>query len=70
MMDGHVVHHLFFTKVPHYRLEEATKALVEGLEERDMSNLYKNVETKDFTQEIIKKFNDDWFFIDEAQVER
>jgi len=70
MMDGHVVHHLFFTKVPHYRLEEATKALVEGLEERDMSNLYKSIETKDFTQEIIKKFNDDWFFIDEAQVER
>jgi len=70
MMDGHVVHHLFFTKVPHYRLEEATKALVEGLEDRDMGNLYKSIETKDFTQEIIKKFNDDWFFIDEAQVER
>jgi omega-3 fatty acid desaturase (delta-15 desaturase) len=31
MMDGHVVHHLFFTKVPHYRLEVATEALQVGL---------------------------------------
>merc|ERR1712113_210582 len=41
MMDGHVVHHLFFTKVPHYRLEEATIALVKGLEDRGQSHLYK-----------------------------
>jgi len=27
MMSGHLVHHLFYTKVPHYKLEEATIAL-------------------------------------------
>jgi omega-3 fatty acid desaturase (delta-15 desaturase) len=70
MMDGHVVHHLFFTKVPHYRLEKATKALVAGLDESGQSHLYKNVETKNFTQEIVKQFNANWFFVDESQVVR
>ena len=62
------VHCLFFR--PHYRLEEATVALQAGLEARGQSHLYKNIETPDFTQEIVKQFNDNWFFIDEAQVVR
>jgi omega-3 fatty acid desaturase (delta-15 desaturase) len=70
MMDGHVVHHLFFEKVPHYRLEEATKALTKGLAEQDQLDLYKRIETKDFTQEIVKQFDANWFFINEAQVVR
>jgi len=70
MMDGHVVHHLFFEKVPHYRLEEATKALQEGLDEQGMSDLYKNIETPRFSQEIVKQFDQNWFFIDEEQVVR
>lgn len=70
MMDGHVMHHLFFTKVPHYRLEEATKALVKGMEERGQGHLYKKIDTPDFTQEIIKQFNENWFFINEKQVVR
>ena len=70
MMDGHVVHHLFFEKVPHYRLEEATKALVEGLEERGQGHLYKHIDTPDFTQEIVKQFNENWFFINEKQIVR
>lgn len=70
MMDGHVVHHLFFERVPHYRLEEATAALAKGLEERGQSHLYKTIETKDFTQEIIRQFNENWFFINEKQVVR
>jgi omega-3 fatty acid desaturase (delta-15 desaturase) len=70
MMDGHVVHHLFFNKVPHYRLEEATLALQDGLEKEGLSQIYKKVDTYDFTQEIVKQFNDNWFFIDEKQVVR
>jgi acyl-lipid omega-3 desaturase len=70
MMDGHVIHHLFFEKVPHYRLKAATEALVAGLEERDQSHLYKKIDTPDFTQEILKQFNENWFFIDEDQVVR
>lgn len=70
MMDGHVVHHLFFTKVPHYKLEEATIALQKGLAEAGQSDLYKSIDTPDFTQEIIKQFDDNWFFINEGQVVR
>lgn len=35
MMDGHVMHHLFFTKVPHYRLKQGTDELAAWLKERD-----------------------------------
>mmetsp|Transcript_22536 Transcript_22536/g.21657 ORF Transcript_22536/g.21657 Transcript_22536/m.21657 type:complete len:430 (-) Transcript_22536:77-1366(-) len=70
MMDGHVIHHLFFEKVPHYHLEEATEALAEGLEARGQSHLYKRIETPHFTQEIVKQFNKNWFFINEKQVVR
>lgn len=70
MMDGHVMHHLFFEKVPHYRLEEATKVLQESLEEDGKSDLYKYIETPDFTQEIVKQFDDNWFFVSEEQVVR
>ena len=68
--DGHVVHHLFFEKVPHYRLEKATEALVQGMEKRGQSHLYKHIDTPDFSQEIIKQFNQNWFFINEKQVVR
>ena len=70
MMDGHVIHHLFFEKVPHYRLEAATKALKAGLEERGQGHLYKTIETKDFTQEIVKQFDENWFFVNEKQIVR
>ena len=70
MMDGHVIHHLFFTKVPHYRLEAATKALQKGMKERGQEHLYKQIDTPDYTQEIIKQFYENWFFVNEKQVVR
>jgi acyl-lipid omega-3 desaturase len=70
MMDGHVAHHLFFTKIPHYHLEEATRELVKALEDNGQSHLYKQVDTPAFTQEIVRQFNDNWFFINEEQVVR
>ncbi|KAL9188302.1 hypothetical protein ACHAXT_006680 [Thalassiosira profunda] len=69
MMSGHLVHHLFFTKVPHYRLEEATIALRKGLDEMGEGDLYKFVDTPDFNGEIVKRWQDDWFFVNESQVE-
>lgn len=70
MMDGHVIHHLFFERVPHYRLEDATKALVHGMEARGQGHLYKHIDTPNFTQEIIKQFDENWFFVNEDQVVR
>jgi omega-3 fatty acid desaturase (delta-15 desaturase) len=70
MMDGHVIHHLFFERVPHYRLEDATKALVKGLDAEGQSHFYKHIDTPDFTQEVVKKFNKNWFFVNEAQIVR
>jgi len=70
MMDGHVIHHLFFERVPHYRLEKATAALVKGMEDRGQLHLYKKIDTPDFTQEIIKQFNENWFFVKEEQIVR
>ena len=55
---------------PHYRLAEATTALKAGLTAEGYDHLYKEVETKDFTQEIVRQFNDNWFFINEDQVVR
>jgi omega-3 fatty acid desaturase (delta-15 desaturase) len=70
MMDGHVVHHLFFTKVPHYRLEVATEALQVGLHKLGQDGLYKRIDTPHYTQEIIKQFHNNWFFIKEENVVR
>jgi hypothetical protein len=51
-------------------LEEATKALTEGMEMRGQGHLLKKVETPDFSQEIVKQFNDNWFFVNEKQIVR
>ena len=70
MMDGHVIHHLFFTKVPHYRLHAATQSLKEGMEERGQEHLYKQIDTPDYTQEIFKQYYNNWFYVNEDQVVR
>jgi len=70
MMDGHLVHHLFFTRVPHYRLEEATKSLYAVMAARGQSHLIKTIDTPDFTQEIAKQFDKNWFFVNENQIVR
>lgn len=46
--DGHVVHHLFFTKIPHYNLPMATAALRQHLEKNGLGWLYQLDKTYDF----------------------
>lgn len=70
MMDGHVAHHLFFTRIPHYHLAQATTALQEGLEESGQSHLYKYIDTENYVQEIVRMFDQEWFFCNEEQVVR
>ncbi len=54
--DGHVAHHLFFTKIPHYNLPIATKAIREYMAEHKLGHMYKCEETYDFPLRVHKYF--------------
>lgn len=54
--NGHVVHHLFFTKIPHYNLMKATAALRAHLEKNNCADLYKYEETYDFMLRVHQYF--------------
>lgn len=56
--DGHVAHHLFFTKIPHYNLPMATKAIREYLEKHNLGYLYKHDMCRDFPYRVHKYFVD------------
>lgn len=70
MMDGHMVYHLFLTKVPHYHLKTTTAALREGMSEQGKGHMYKRVDTPYYSQGIVRQFHDNWFFIDKDSVIR
>ena len=40
------------------------------MKERGQEHLYKQIDTPDYTQEIIKQFYNNWFFVNERQVVR
>ena len=69
MMDGHVLHHLFFEGVPHYNLKQGTEELKSFLKEEGM-DIYKFEETEDFVGTIWKMWNEKWFFVEERNVVR
>ena len=46
--DGHVAHHLFFTRIPHYHLPKATKAIKSFLQKKGMFEKYRFEKTLDF----------------------
>mmetsp|Transcript_7379 Transcript_7379/g.10458 ORF Transcript_7379/g.10458 Transcript_7379/m.10458 type:complete len:384 (+) Transcript_7379:150-1301(+) len=50
--DGHVAHHLFFTKIPHYNLPIATKAVKEYMEQNNLGWMYKSEKTYDFPYRV------------------
>lgn len=54
--DGHVVHHLFFTKIPHYNLMLATRALHKHLVDTKMDHIYRFDKTYDFMIRIFYYF--------------
>lgn len=56
--DGHVAHHLFFTKIPHYNLPIATRAIKDYLAKHDLSYMYKHEDTRDFVLRVHKYFID------------
>lgn len=53
--DCHVVHHLFFNKIPHYHLREATDAL-EAYCAKNHPGLYRHVPTPHFYYEVFRMF--------------
>ena len=56
--NGHVAHHLFFTKIPHYNLTVATKAIRQYLEDNNLGYMYKHDECRDFPLRVYKYFID------------
>eukprot|EP00640_Fibrocapsa_japonica_P000112 CAMPEP_0113934398 /NCGR_PEP_ID=MMETSP1339-20121228/1733_1 /TAXON_ID=94617 /ORGANISM="Fibrocapsa japonica" /LENGTH=377 /DNA_ID=CAMNT_0000936189 /DNA_START=264 /DNA_END=1397 /DNA_ORIENTATION=+ /assembly_acc=CAM_ASM_000762 len=56
--DGHVAHHLFFTKIPHYNLPIATKAIKEYLQKVNLQHLYQEDDTWDFPYRVHKYIMD------------
>jgi len=66
--DGHVMHHLFFTKIPHYHLIAATKGMREGLEREGFTNLYKHRSTPSFALDIHTFLHRNWFWVKDGNV--
>ena len=54
--DGHVAHHLFFTKIPHYNLPIATKAIREYMNNNNLGYMYQHDECWDFPIRVHKYF--------------
>ncbi|CAK5024388.1 unnamed protein product [Meloidogyne enterolobii] len=50
--DGHVAHHLFFTRIPHYNLPKATEAVKRILMEK-YPGTYKYKKSYDFLLEFL-----------------
>lgn len=46
--DGHLVHHLFFTQIPHYHLLTATEAVKAHLTDKKLIHKYRFEDTWDF----------------------
>ena len=66
--DCHMVHHLFFNKIPHYQTKLATKHIVKKLEENGMLDIYKYKKTYNFYTLIFTEFSKYWHFVDNSQI--
>lgn len=66
--DGHVIHHLFFTKIPHYNLMKATAALRKYLADNKVEDVYRYEDTRDFPIRVHKYMVTTGFHATEAKV--
>lgn len=60
--DCHLVHHLFFLKIPHYHLKEAQQHLYNKLQALGQTSLYRHQRHRFFFIDIYKYFAKHWFF--------
>jgi len=58
--DCHVIHHIFFTRIPHYNLGDATQGLKQYLETKGLGHLYKFQETPDFFVKVFQYMYRHW----------
>lgn len=66
--DGHVVHHLFFTKIAHYNLPAATEALQNHLAENGLTEkYYRQEDTRDFFFRVFEYFYRFGFVFEEEE---
>jgi omega-3 fatty acid desaturase (delta-15 desaturase) len=56
--DGHLVHHLFFSQIPHYHLKEATDAIQKLLQRK---KIYHYIKRKFFVYDFFKLFLTQFF---------
>lgn len=52
--DCHLVHHLFYTRIPHYNLPRATAALRDFLRSKGLLKLHRRVRQHDFVWEVFR----------------
>ena len=70
MSSDHVAHHLFPWSVPHYNLPLATKGIKDELKSLGLSEIHQEIPTKDFPLEIVRQFDQSWFWVKESSIVR
>lgn len=66
--DGHVRHHLFSRRIPHYILRRGTRELVEGLANADRLHMYNRTTTRDLAVQQFTKYIRDWHWVEASHL--
>lgn len=65
--DCHVIHHLFYSLIPHYNLKRATQELKSILKAEGLLHLYNHKKTPYFFVDVFKDVTKYWFFVDHTK---